>query len=102
MAAQTLIAAVTGAVSTQVDFKITSSMLPVTILTEGLDSGETVTLHSSPDDGTTFSPLYKDGTAVTIATQDGCVVIDYPIYLGVTKTATAAACGVYAAYSTKV
>lgn len=100
MAAQTIIAATTDAVSTQAELAITQSMLPVTIFTEGLDSGETVTLHISPDDGTTWSPLILDGTTMTITAADGARTINTPMLLGITKTSTVASCGVYAAHAT--
>ena len=99
-----LIAPVTGAVGSgaEAPFPVTQDRLPCTILADGLATTEEVQLSWSIDGGTTWVPLLQGGAAIVLTATINAVPITSPMLIGVTKDATAAACGVYVAVANKV
>ncbi len=95
MASRELIAPQTGAVSTQVPFDITLNRCPCTLHAPALTLAETVDVYISFDNGTTWDVLYVEGTAVQLTATDNAKTFYGPCHIGVTKSATAAAVGVY-------
>ena len=96
-----LIAAATGAVVTQVPYKITEDRVPTTIIADNLAGAEEVDIYFSVDAGTTWHLLYVDDVAVVLTATYNAKTFYGPIMIGVLKDATAGACGVYAATADK-
>lgn len=96
--ARELISPTTSAVTTKAAYSVVKP--PVFVFADALVLAETCTFYVSKDHGANWVALaMKEGGATTgaitlTATRMG-IVIDFPCYLGVTKAATASACGVY-------
>lgn len=91
----TLISEQTGAVTTVVAFRVQQRFVPATIFATNLAGAESVAILFSVDDGLTFEPLSQDGADLTLVPTANTLTIRSPMLLGVTKTATVAAGGVF-------
>ena len=85
----------TGAVTTEVPFNVDGTSLPATLMATNLAGSESVAVLFSVDGGTTFEPLSQDGADLTLTATANTFSVVSPLLLGVTKTATAAAGGVF-------
>lgn len=96
MATQTIIAAQTGAVATQVPFRVDRNNAPVTIMATGLAGAEEVDIFFSADNGSTWSVLRdKDGNDMKLTATVTSLAVDSPVMLGFTKDASVGAAGVF-------
>jgi len=91
----------TAAEATQKPYKITADRVPTTILADNLAGAEEVDFYFSIDGGTTWKVLQVDGSPVVLTATDNAKTFFGPMLIGVTKDATAGACGVYAATANK-
>ena len=91
----TIITETTDAVSTAVEFPVVQKMLPATISATNLAGAETVAILFSVDGGSTFEPLAQDGADLELTATSNVFTIQSPMMLGVTKSATVGACGVF-------
>lgn len=91
----TLILAQTAAVTTTAEFPVVQKNLPATLSATNLAGSESVAVLFSVDGGTTFEPLSQDGSDLTLTATKNSLAITSPLLLGVTKSATAAASGVF-------
>lgn len=85
----------TGVETTVQPFRVRQQFLPATIFATNLAGAESVAILFSIDDGVTFEPLSQDGADLTLVATANTLTINSPMLLGVTKTATAAAAGVF-------
>jgi len=92
---QTIIKATTAAISVNVPYPVINSMLPATISATNLAGSETVTISFSHDGGKTFEVSFQDDSVVELTPTKKLLSINSPVYLGITKSATVAACGVF-------
>lgn len=93
MTTRTLIEPTVAAVATEVplpDFKF-----PTTLIADGLAGAETVSVWLSHDQGTTWQAYLVGGAQLTLTATAPNVRVEGPAFLGVTKSATVAATGVY-------
>ena len=56
---------------------------------------ETVTISFSNDGGKTFEASFQEGSAVVLTPTKKQLSINSPVYLGITKSATAGLSGVF-------
>ena len=91
----TIIGETTDAVSTTAEFPVVQKMLPATISATNLAGAETVAILFSVDGGATFEPLAQDGTDLELTATSNVFTIQSPMMLGVTKSATVGASGVF-------
>lgn len=91
----------TAAETTQQKYKITADRCPTTIMADNLAGAEEVDIYFSVDGGTTWETLFVDGLAVKLTATDNAKTFFGPMLIGVTKDATAGACGVFAATANK-
>ena len=91
---KTVIKETTDAVTNQ-PYPIDKSMVPCTISVTNLATTETVTIRFSTDGGKTFEDSFQGGVAVILTPTAKQLSITSPVYLGITKSATAAASGVF-------
>ena len=91
----TIIKEQTGAVSTAVQFAVEQKNLPATISATNLTGAETVAILFSVDGGATFEPLSQDGADLELTATSNVFTILSPLMLGVTKSATVSASGVF-------
>ncbi len=91
----TIIEETTDAVSTAVEFAVVQKMLPATLSATNLTAAETVAVMFSVDGGTTFEALAQDGADLELTATSNVFSIQSPMMLGVTKSATASASGVF-------
>jgi len=91
-----LIEATTDAVTTPAEASINGSDVPVTIHAEGLAGVETVQLKVR--NGGAYVDVYQDGHLLRLTATQNVLSINSPMELGVTKSATVAAVGVYLTY----
>lgn len=96
-----LIAAATGAVVTQVPYKVNQDRIPTTIVADNLAGAEEVDLYFSIDRGANWIVLNVDGSPVVLTATDNAKTFYGPLYIGILKDATAGACGVYAVTADK-
>lgn len=92
---QTIIKPTTAAVTVNVPYPVNNSELPATISATNLAGSETVTISFSNDGGKTFEAAFQEGTAVELTVTKKQLSINSPIYLGIKKSLTATACGVF-------
>lgn len=90
-----LIADTTDAVDTPVPFFVQQRFTEATLVATGLDAAETVAIEVSVDGGESFKPLAQDGADLTLTATQSTYTIRSPLLIGVTKSATAGAAGVY-------
>ena len=91
---QTIIKPTIPVVTINVPFPVIKSMLPGTLSATNLATTEKVTVSFSHDGGKTFEAA-KDGAAVELTATKNQLSINSPVYMGITKSATVAACGVF-------
>jgi len=89
----TIISPQTGAVTTEAEIRITD--LPATIGASNLATTETVTILFSVDNGATWEESAIDGITTQLTATNKIIGVYSPVLLAVTKSATAAASGVY-------
>jgi len=92
---KTILEPQTGVVTTNVPYPIDKSMVPCTISATNLGSSESVTISFSVDGGKTYEASFQENAAVELILTANQLSINSPIYLGITKSATALACGVF-------
>lgn len=90
-----LIEPTTAAVGTDVPIQVQQRFTRATVLADALAGLETVKITASVDGGLTFFPLILSGAQIELNANNNFLEIPFPIVLGVTKDATASACGVY-------
>lgn len=78
-------------------FSLNQSQIPVRLSVSGLAGAEAVTLHVVDGPDEILTPVYRDGTAVTLTATDPVVLIDAPGPYQVGKPITAGASGVFLA-----
>ncbi len=93
--ARTIIEAQTDAVTTEAVFQAQQRFIPCTVMATGLETTESVAVSFSVDGGETFEPLSQDGADLTLTPTANTFAIIGPGLFGFTKTATAAASGVF-------
>ena len=91
---QVLIPATTLAVTAHKIAKIRQEALPATLFCTGITTGS-VTVSISPDGGTTFIPVEQAGSPVIFDADTNTFSINSPMTVGVTKTTTTPAVGVF-------
>ena len=91
--AKEIIAPTTSAVSAETEIRITD--LPATIIATGLATTETVSIAYSVDNGKNWEDLYLEGLQTQLTATNKAVGLYSPMLIAVTKSATAAASGVY-------
>ena len=85
----------TGAVSVVAQFAVVQKTLPATISATNLTAAETVAIMFSVDGGENFEPLAQDGADLELTATSNVFNIQSPMLLGVTKSATVSASGVF-------
>lgn len=88
-----IIAATTSAVTVKARIRVTE--VPSTIIADNLATTEECDLFFSVDNGTTWKTLQEDGAPTVLTATNNAVAIYSPMLIGITKDATAGACGVY-------
>lgn len=91
----TIIIPTTDAISINRPYQIIKSMVPCTISATNLGVSETVTISFSTDGGKTFEASFQEDSAVELTNTAKQLSINSPVYLGITKTATSLASGVF-------
>ena len=88
----------TGAVTVEASFQVAQKYLPATLMATGLAGAETVAVLFSVNGGSTWEPVAQDGSDLELTATANMYAVESPLMLAVTKTATAAASGVYLMY----
>lgn len=97
MAALTLIAQQTPAVSVPRQFRVKQLSLPMTLIATNLAGSEEVDVFVSVDDGLNFEAVFQDGAAVALTATANTMAVNSPGLFAVTKDATAGLAGVFLA-----
>ncbi|MEE8233706.1 MAG: hypothetical protein V3R41_03405 [Gammaproteobacteria bacterium] len=92
---QVIIAPVTAVVTVAKIVKIRQEALPATLFATGLAGVEKAVVNISPDGGDSLTPAAQSGTAVELTATNNTIAINSPMTIGITKTATAGAAGVF-------
>ncbi len=92
---QTIILPTTDAITVHAPYDIIKSMVPCTISATNLDGSESVTISFSVDGGKNFEASFQEGSAVELTATIKQLSINSPVYLGITKSSTSSACGVF-------
>lgn len=85
----------TAAVTAVAAHPVYAEMVPATLIATNLAGSESVAVLFSVDGGITFEPLAQDGADLTLTATQNTFNMTSPLLLGVTKSSTAAACGVF-------
>lgn len=88
-----VIAPTTDAVTVQKRMRITT--VPATLIATNLAGAEAALIFFSVDDGGTWEALSIAGSQAQLTADDSTLAIYSPMLIGVTKSATVAASGVY-------
>lgn len=88
-----IIPAQTDAVTVQARIRVTE--VPATIIADNLAGAEECDLYFSVDDGANWVTLQEDGSPTKLTAVNNAIAVYSPMLIGVTKDATAGACGVY-------
>lgn len=91
--AKEIIAPTTSAETTEQEIRVTD--LPASIIATNLATTETVSIAFSVDNGKNWEDLYLEGLQVQLTATNKAVGLYSPMLIAVTKSATAAASGVY-------
>jgi len=90
-----LIAPTTDEISTTVFNEVVGADIPATLIALGLDGVEKVEVFISPDNGETEEAVVQETVIVTLTASNNVVTINSPMTVGVQKSATTVAVGVF-------
>lgn len=93
--AKEIVTPTTSAITSGNEVEVEITDLPATIIATGLAGAETVTLKYSVDNGKTWEDSYSDGSQDQLTATNKSYGVYSPIKLGVIKSASAGAVGVY-------
>jgi len=102
MAAQQIFPKQMAAITIPAIVTITQEQLPVTILGDGLISGDVIPISITVDDGATSFAASEDGTAVALTFTNNAIAINSPMTLKLTKPMTSGSAGVFIAAVTEI
>lgn len=95
MASQKLIDLTTLAITDPVIVRIDASVIPATLVAEGLTGFEFISVLVSIDGGTTTQQSYQDDSEVKLTATNNTLSVNTPITIGLVKPVTISAAGVF-------